>query len=67
MARNSVRKVESYLKKGNICCIIYSNPNNPSWVCLNEDELKAIGELATRYDTVVVEDPPILPWTSART
>ena len=49
-------KVESYLKKGNICCIICSNPNNPSWVCLNEDELKAIGELATRYDTVVVED-----------
>ena len=49
-------KVESYLKKGNICCIIYSNPNNPSWVCLNEDELKSIGELATRYDTVVVED-----------
>ena len=49
-------KVESYLKKGNICCIIYSNPNNPSWVCLNEDELKSIGELATRYDTVVIED-----------
>ena len=49
-------KVESYLKRGNICCIIYSNPNNPSWVCLNEDELKAIGELATRYDTVVIED-----------
>ena len=49
-------KVESYLKKGNICCIIYSNPNNPSWVCLNEDELNSIGELATRYDTVVIED-----------
>lgn len=49
-------KVESYLKRGNICCIIYSNPNNPSWVCLNEEELKAIGELATRYDTVVIED-----------
>ena len=49
-------KVESYLKKGNICCIIYSNPNNPSWVCLNEDELKSIVELATRYDTVVIED-----------
>ncbi|MGI6222967.1 MAG: aminotransferase class I/II-fold pyridoxal phosphate-dependent enzyme [Prevotella sp.] len=49
-------KVESYLKKGNICCIIYSNPNNPSWVCLNEDELKAIGDLANKYDTVVIED-----------
>ena len=29
-------KLESYLSKGNICAIIYSNPNNPSWVCLTE-------------------------------
>ena len=49
-------KLESYLSKGNICAIIYSNPNNPSWVCLNEDELRAIGKLATQYDTVVMED-----------
>ena len=25
-------KIESYLSKGNICAIVYSNPNNPSWV-----------------------------------
>ena len=49
-------KVESYLQQGNICAIVYSNPNNPSWVCLTEDELKAIGELATRYDAIVMED-----------
>ncbi len=49
-------KVESYLKQGNICAIVYSNPNNPSWVCLTEQELEAIGRLATRYDTVVMED-----------
>ena len=49
-------KVESYLEKGNICAIIYSNPNNPSWVCLTEEELKALGELANRYDTIVLED-----------
>jgi len=49
-------KVESYLAKGNICAIVYSNPNNPSWVCLNEQELQAIGELATRYDAIVMED-----------
>lgn len=49
-------KIESYLAEGNICAIVYSNPNNPSWVCLNEDELRAIGELATRYDAVVMED-----------
>lgn len=49
-------KVESYLEKGNICAILYSNPNNPSWVCLTEEELKALGELANRYDTIVLED-----------
>ncbi len=49
-------KVESYLKNGNICAIVYSNPNNPAWICLNEDELKTIGILATKYDTIVMED-----------
>ena len=49
-------KLESYLSKGNICAIVYSNPNNPAWICLNEDELRTIGELATRYDAIVMED-----------
>ena len=49
-------KLESYLKQGNIAAIIYSNPNNPSWICLKEEELRAIGELATQYDVIVLED-----------
>lgn len=49
-------KLESYLSQGNISAIIYSNPNNPSWVCLKEEELKVIGELATKYDVIVLED-----------
>ena len=49
-------KLESYLAKGNIACIIYSNPNNPAWFCLQEKELQIIGELATKYDTIVLED-----------
>ncbi len=49
-------KIESYLAKGNICAIVYSNPNNPAWICLNEDELRIIGTLATKYDTIVMED-----------
>ena len=49
-------KLESYLKKGNICAIIYSNPNNPGWICLKEEELQTIGKLATQYDTIVLED-----------
>ena len=49
-------KLESYLAKGDINCIIYSNPNNPSWICLNEEELQIIGDLANQYDVVVIED-----------
>lgn len=49
-------KLESILKKGNISVILYSNPNNPSWICFNEEELQIIGELATKYNVVVAED-----------
>ncbi len=49
-------KLESYLSKGNIHSIVYSNPNNPSWVCLTDNELRIIAELARKYDAVVVED-----------
>ena len=49
-------KLESYLSQGNICAVVYSNPNNPAWFCLTEQELKTIGQLATQYDTIVMED-----------
>jgi aspartate/methionine/tyrosine aminotransferase len=49
-------KLESYLSKGNICTIVYSNPNNPAWICMTEEELKTIGELATQYDVIIMED-----------
>jgi len=49
-------KIESYLKKGNISSIVYSNPNNPAWICLTNSELKILGELATQYDAIIMED-----------
>ena len=49
-------KLESYLKKGTVSSILYSNPNNPSWICFTEKELQIIGELATKYDAIVIED-----------
>lgn len=49
-------KLEGFLKQGDISSIIYSNPNNPAWICLTEDELKIVGELATKYDVIVLED-----------
>jgi aspartate/methionine/tyrosine aminotransferase len=50
------KKLESYLDGGRISSLLYSNPNNPSWICLNEEELRIIGDLATKYDVVVIED-----------
>lgn len=49
-------KLEEFLQEGDIAAIVYSNPNNPAWICLEEEELQIIGELATRYDTIVMED-----------
>ncbi|OQX81872.1 MAG: aminotransferase [Bacteroidetes bacterium 4484_276] len=49
-------KLESYLATGRFCSVLYSNPNNPSWICFTEKELKIIGELATKYNIVVIED-----------
>lgn len=49
-------KLESFLSKGDICSICYSSPNNPTWICFSEAELQIIGELATKYDTIVIED-----------
>lgn len=49
-------KLESMLSAGNIHSMLYSNPNNPSWICFTDSELKIIAEVAAKYDVVVVED-----------
>jgi len=49
-------KLESILSKGNISCMLYSNPNNPSWICFTEKELKIIGDMCNKYDVIPIED-----------
>ncbi len=49
-------KLEEMLSDGDVAAIVYSNPNNPAWICLEEDELKIIGEMADRHDVIVMED-----------
>ena len=49
-------ELERHLEKGNIAAIVYSNPNNPAWFCMNERELEIIGHAATQYDVIVLED-----------
>lgn len=55
-SENLREKLESYLKEGNIAAILYSNPNNPAWICLSEEELAIIGDLANKYDVIILED-----------
>ncbi|MDX9726188.1 MAG: pyridoxal phosphate-dependent aminotransferase [Bacteroidales bacterium] len=49
-------KLESYLETGKVSSLIYSNPNNPTWICLNDEELSIIGDLCRKYDVIVIED-----------
>ncbi|MFV0345756.1 MAG: aminotransferase class I/II-fold pyridoxal phosphate-dependent enzyme [Bacteroidales bacterium] len=49
-------KLRSYLEEGNISSVIYSNPNNPSWMCLTDKELEVIGRLSKEFGFIVLED-----------
>ena len=49
-------RLEELFSDGRVCALVYSNPNNPSWVCLTEEELRIIGELCTEYDVIALED-----------
>jgi aspartate/methionine/tyrosine aminotransferase len=53
---NLRRALERHLSGGRIAAIVYSNPNNPSWVCLTDEELRIIGEASRRHDVIVIED-----------
>lgn len=49
-------KLEEVLGKGNITALVYSNPNNPAWTNLTEEELEILGRMATKHDVIILED-----------
>lgn len=51
-----IRAVEERLATGDVCAILWSSPNNPSWIILKEGELEGIGRLCDRYDVLAIED-----------
>lgn len=54
--KNLEAKLEEICAKNGISVIVYSNPNNPTWICLNDEELQAIANVVNRHDIVVAED-----------
>ena len=49
-------KLEEFYAKGNIGAVLYSTPNNPTWMTLTDEELEIIGRLSAKYDVLVIED-----------
>ena len=51
-----IDKIEEIFSTGEIGGLLWSSPNNPTWVCLKESELEGIGNLLTKYDVIGIED-----------
>ena len=49
-------RLRSELSRGDVAAIIYSSPNNPSWMCLSDSELQTIAKVAGEAGTVIIED-----------
>ncbi|MDE5994225.1 MAG: pyridoxal phosphate-dependent aminotransferase, partial [Oscillospiraceae bacterium] len=49
-------RLEEEMQSGRITAMIYSNPNNPAWTNLTDEELEIIGRMASKYDVIVLED-----------
>ena len=48
--------IEERFATGRVAGILYSNPNNPSWICLKESELEGLGRLCSEYRVIAIED-----------
>jgi len=51
-----IDKIEEIFSTNKIGGLLWSSPNNPTWVCLKESELEGIGNLLTKYDVFGIED-----------
>ncbi|MBD5369558.1 MAG: pyridoxal phosphate-dependent aminotransferase [Bacteroides sp.] len=49
-------KLEEEMASGRITAMLYSNPNNPAWTNLTEEELEIIARVCDRHDVIVIED-----------
>ena len=49
-------KLEEICARNGISLIIYSNPNNPTWICMTDEELQAVARVVNKHDIIAVED-----------
>ena len=53
---DDVQRIEAEFATGKIGGVLYSSPNNPTWVCFKEPELEGIGQLCSKYNVIAIED-----------
>ena len=51
-----VRALDDRLSRGDVAAVIWSSPNNPTWIILSEEELRGMGEVMDRHKTIAIED-----------
>ena len=50
------KELRALLGGREFAALMYSNPNNPSWMCLSEEELQILARIADETETIVIED-----------
>lgn len=51
-----VRAVAERLARGDVCAVLWSSPNNPSWIVLTEQELQGLARVCEEHDVLPIED-----------
>jgi aspartate/methionine/tyrosine aminotransferase len=51
-----VGAVRQLAEKGDLCAILWSSPNNPSWIVLKEEELEGLGRVCDEFGLIAIED-----------
>ncbi len=48
--------IEERVRRGDVSAVMWSSPNNPTWVCLTEEELAGIGRICDQHELIAIED-----------
>ena len=48
--------IQRRVSRGDVGALLWSSPNNPTWIVLTPAELEGIGRVCTRHDVLAVED-----------
>ncbi|HXV77918.1 MAG TPA: pyridoxal phosphate-dependent aminotransferase [Candidatus Polarisedimenticolaceae bacterium] len=51
-----VDAVDRLASRGDVAAVLWSSPNNPSWIVLRETELAGLGAVCDRHDILAIED-----------